>query len=863
MDSDANMLPAEIAHVLFMDMKGYTLLLLEDQVRSVRAMRESVRTTPEFRRSEAGSRLLCVDTGDGMALVFFEDLHSPLQCACEIAQALGQPPRLPLRMGLHSGPVIRTRDINGRENVSGSGIDLAQRVMACGDAGHILLSRSYADLLKPFEHWAGCLNDQGEVEVKHGVRLFLVSFQRGEIGRPFLSPTPEPLPPTNLPFWRTDQFVGRTETLAEMHQRLLSGIPAALVGISGLGKTQAALQYAHLHLRDYPGGVFWINAADSDHLKEDYALLGRSFFGIPETLTLESSVARLRDILSRLPQPALFIFDNITEDTDLQMLPASPPCRLLLTTQKQHFVPPSFEAIDLPKLDSDAVLALLYGPEPEPSVAERAAALEIAEAVGRLPLALSLMAQHRQRLRLTFSEYRQRVLTAPAENPAPETKLFHALGKAREKFVAATGHKGNIYETIERSYFSLNAAARAALSIAACFAALSFSRSLLLDSLAAPDEEAREECEEALADLLDASLISEEASAEPEEGGEAVPRLRLHELVRLFAQVQPSEADQSPLMVRIADVLTTRLQEANENLDWRDIRPDLSHVSTVIAHCRALALPESLHPLLYAFSRYLVLHRDYAAAETHLRKGLELVEGLHGQEHLWRAKMLVMLAEAEQWQGNSKQALRDVRTALGIVRRISPADQGERDEIYEAVGFILKEQGNFTRARRFYEKLRHLYTLAYGADSPKLALCLNNLGMLLMQQGAYEEAEQHLRQALAMEQAQTAYLGPTASMAVYWNNLGQILGRQERWPEALEYHATALTINRRIHGLRHPNVASCLYYSAVASQALKKWPEARTLYQEALHLYGTLFGEDNFRCAAVREKLAALPEAEQ
>ncbi len=794
-----------------------------------------------------------------MALVFFGDLHSPLQCACEIVHALGAPPRLPLRIGLHSGPVIRIPDINGRENVSGSGIDLAQRVMTCGDAGHILLSQSYADLLKPFERWAGCLHELGETEVKHGVRLSLVSFQRGQIGS---AACPQQLlTPTNLPFWRTDQFVGRAETLAEMHQRLQSGSPIALVGISGLGKTQAALQYAHLHLRDYPGGVFWINAADSEHLKEDYALLGHSFFGLSETLTLESSVARLRDILSRLPQPALFIFDNVTEATDLALLPASPPCRLLLTTQIKHLAPPSFGAMDLPKLGHGAALDLLHGQAVELSPADRDAALEIAEAVGRLPLALALVAQHRQRLRLPFSEYRQRILTAPAAHQGQEQKLLRALEKAREKFVAATGHKGNIYETIERSYFSLNAPARAALSAACCFAAGSIGRSLLLGALAPPDEERREECEEALADLVDASLISEEAFGEPEEEGrEAAPRLRLHELVRLFAQMQLSPAGQSPLITRIADVLTTRLQAANEILDWRGIQPDMAHVSAVTAQCRSLTLPESLSPLLLAWGKYLMLHRDVVQSEAHLREALAMVESRHGPKHPVSAPILRLLGEVEQMQGNAPAALRDARSAMHIARRLFPGPDPELGEYYVTIGFILKENGQVKRARLFYEKMWRLHVDVFGPRHPKVAPCLNNLGMLCADQGLLEEAEGHLREALAIEQIETSKHGPTASMAAYWNNLGRVLAQGERWPEALEYHLTALTLNRRIHGPSHPMVASCLYYAALACHALHRWPEAERHYREALSLYQQLLGEDNFRCGVVTEKLALLAQ---
>ena len=116
---------AEIAHILFLDIEGYSRLPMIEQVQAVQELRECVRAAEEFARCAASGELLRIDTGDGMALAFFGSLHSPLICACEIVRGLGAPLRLPLRLGLHSGPVIRTTDINGRENVSGSGINLA------------------------------------------------------------------------------------------------------------------------------------------------------------------------------------------------------------------------------------------------------------------------------------------------------------------------------------------------------------------------------------------------------------------------------------------------------------------------------------------------------------------------------------------------------------------------------------------------------------------------------------------------------------------------------------------------------------------------------------------------------------------
>jgi class 3 adenylate cyclase len=174
----------EVAHVLFMDLVGYSRLFTEEQQRSARELRAIVRGCAEFGRAERAGRLLRLDTGDGMALVFFGDLLAPLRCAVELAGALNAHPDLPLRMGLHSGPVTRVQDINDGVNVAGPGINIAQRVMDCGDAGHILLSDAYAGLVSEFADWRTTLTDLGVCTVKHGLRLRLHSYHDGAVGNP-------------------------------------------------------------------------------------------------------------------------------------------------------------------------------------------------------------------------------------------------------------------------------------------------------------------------------------------------------------------------------------------------------------------------------------------------------------------------------------------------------------------------------------------------------------------------------------------------------------------------------------------------------------------------------------------------------
>jgi adenylate cyclase len=172
----------EIAHVLFIDIVGYSKLLIDQQTELVKELNEKVRNTEEFRAADAAGKLIRIATGDGMALAFFTSPDAPVRCALQLGEAVRQLPRLQLRMGIHSGPVDKLADVNERSNVAGSGINIAQRVMDSGDAGHILLSRRVADDLAQYGRWQPDLHDLGQVELKHGVRIEIVNLYNERVG---------------------------------------------------------------------------------------------------------------------------------------------------------------------------------------------------------------------------------------------------------------------------------------------------------------------------------------------------------------------------------------------------------------------------------------------------------------------------------------------------------------------------------------------------------------------------------------------------------------------------------------------------------------------------------------------------------
>jgi serine/threonine protein kinase len=174
----------EMAYVLFMDLVSYSMLPMDLQSQRIQQLVEIVRGTAEYRRASDAKQIISLPTGDGMALVFFQNPVAPVQCAIEVARALKNHAELKLRMGVHTGPVYRIADINTNSNVAGGGINLAQRVMDVGDAGHILVSRTVADTLNQLSDWSKTLQDLGEAEVKHGVKVHVVNLVTSEVGNP-------------------------------------------------------------------------------------------------------------------------------------------------------------------------------------------------------------------------------------------------------------------------------------------------------------------------------------------------------------------------------------------------------------------------------------------------------------------------------------------------------------------------------------------------------------------------------------------------------------------------------------------------------------------------------------------------------
>ena len=789
-------------------------------------------------------------TGDGFFLTFPAPLDAA-QWAKETQRLMLKrpwPSKLPLetRIGLHWGAPLQIVHPDGRVDYDGEPVNHAARVMGEARGGQIFVSQAFLERAQPQIPAPFVFHALGLRDLKgYGLRplwQMLHSDLPADISAPEF--------PSNLPFPPNAHFCGREACLAELRMRLPAsrGGTVALTGMGGLGKTQIALEYAHAHSADYPGGMYWLDARSEERLLADYAAIGKQFFGLSESLGAEEAAEQTRKALGRLKKQALVIFDNVTEQTNLKWLPSSGPMHLLLTTQRQ-VLPAHVFLIEPPRLSESASLQLLQVFRSPADEKEREAAREIVRMVGNLPLALALASHHIRALGCSFPQYLQRLRDAP----------ILTLQTGREYFTTATGHEGSIYDTIALAIRDedcdaaprrgVNEDALRILAAAACFASSSIPNDLLFQTSGIRSQE---KFERALMSLWARSLLTRERAV-GEEGRQFV-----HELVREYARLELLPSRRRAFLPRAVHTLTERLRRANLALDWNAVRNDMAHCYAV-ASAQTKVPPLEMADLLLEIGVFLAEHRDCKTALKYYADGLNLLSP--GAGGLSRAKFLRLMGEAEEQEGDAAAALRRVRAAWRLARRELPKGAPEMADYCNSMGYVLKMRGQLKRALPFYLRALMLHQGQAQARQSDIAALFNNIGNLLEAQNDLPGAREQFQCALAS--AEKADGAENILIAYCLNNAGRVLGKMDCWPEALERHQRARKISEAAQGARHPNTAACWFYIAEAQRALGRRREALTNYRRAKRIYEDKFGAAHPATQRTSARLASLEAGEK
>lgn len=793
---------------LMTDVEGSTHLWEADRDAMSLAMARHDETAAEVVESLGGSIVKARGEGDSLFIVF-EDAALALDAACTIQRRfLNEPWKLPaplsVRMALHTGVAeARAADYYGPT------VNRCAKLRSIGHGGQILLTEAsraaVGERLPPGVR----LRDMGShllrgISASEHVYQVDCALLPSEFP-PLLSPD---LTPTNLPYRRNPRLVARDGLVRDLHQALQDPrSPVALVGLTGIGKTQAAVEYAHRYLAEYPGGVYWLNAAGTVRLMEEMAGLGR-LLNLPDGGSDRERAHRVRDALQHLPEPSLLVLDNLTDDVDFGLVPAVGCCRVLVTTVHRDLVRTGFRVITPPPLDATSAIALLRRDRSDLAPAEETAMRRIAEMLGGLPLALALVANHVERLGLSFREYYETLTASPLDT----------LARARRRFASDTGHSGSIYDALRISYDGLGEDARSVLRTASCFALRGISPELLFR---ASTFSSRIEFEEALGDLGDCFFMERDTSG----------RLSVHELVREFAATEtPAEAGMEAAS-GAALALSAALGVAVESGDWGPVRGEVPHAVAAARACRKYGACEPLRALSMQLGEHAMQHGDPSGAAAWFREALAIAARVCGDASLETGRALRELSWACAETGDRAAACEQAQRALRIARWLLPTGDAELAEFENSLGYALKVSGMLAEALPHYQRALAIAGRSRGRRNRKFARYLNNIGVVLEAQGDLEGALDHLQEALRIDERMPG--AASSTLAIRLNNVGRVLGRLGRWGEALECHRRAGALHEAAYGHKHPDVVASLCFTARAWRMLGQSDDARRLLVDA------------------------------
>lgn len=636
----------------------------------------------------------------------------------------------------------------------------------------------------------------------------------------------------SIPFAANPDFVGRRGLLVQVHRTLSASESAALVGFPGIGKTQVAAEYARTFANSYPGGVFWLDASSSQRLIDQYVSLTLLQGERSEGRSARECAQAVRKQLSESSERTLVVLDNLSEATESSWIPHGEQCRLLVTTQRASLVQEGYRVIQVPPLDEEAALMLLQCRHEARTEGELEAARQLARLVGYLPLALSLIASHVARLRMSFEDYLHHI-----QNP------LDTLQQARYTFQSTTGHEGSIYDALSVSTGSLTSEAKQVLETAAVLCASSVSTTLLVELCETLDNV---QFEEAVSELCDATLAMLMPNG----------RLRFHELVRLFAGESATPAEHAIRRRMACAVLARWFAEANKTQNWARVREETETALALVASTQKDAPSRERIALMVQLALALTESSRFTESVALLEGALHHVPILHPDEPIHVVLCMRQLGYTCEQARQPERALYYAQEALRLARQHLPPSAPEMVECLNTAGYVLKMNGDLSQAQLYYEQALHQATETYGREHATVATILNNLGTLHEAQGDLQAAMGYLRESLEIDER--LYGRRHLRVAIRLNNIGRVLTKAGQYQQAIECHQQAASIYERTFGADVADMGESLVYLGDALQGRGDVEGARSAYCHALDVFEMVYPSEHPDIQVVRRRLQEL-----